>query len=207
MRLGNRKGTMRCKIVFLIGLFLANSLWGEELKFENLPYKKNIKENILEGKIFSESNVRAYDEIQNLKFSIAGLHPKSCKYALKTLSLYEEYSRYISFVKKSSYNEENKEINFTLSHILLPYDMLLIFKLPRITTTGIYPFTFEIGILKGLQGKIYASNYADRCLFYSTAEWTGPDTGFPNIIFELFSQTLSKLSMEILFRISSSLKH
>lgn len=200
---------MRYKFIFLLLFFFTNALCSQELKLENLPYKKNIKENILKGQVFSESSVKSLNSTkeQSLTFSIAGLHPKSCTYALKTLSLYEEYAHFLSFIKESQYNEQKKEINFVLSHILLPYDMRLIFKLPRITSPGAYPFVFEIGILKNLQGKIYVSDHAGRCLFYSNAQWQGPNTGFPNIMFELFSQALSKLSMEILFRISSSLKH
>lgn len=209
MGLGNRKGTMRYKIIFLTLFFTSYTLCSQELKFENLPYKKNIKENILNGEVFSESKVKSQNlnKEQSLKFSIAGLHPKSCTYALKTLSLYEEYSHFLHFVKESHYDEQKKEINFVLSHMLLPYDMRLNFKLPRITAPGVYPFTFDIGILKDLHGKIYVSDHAGRCLFYSNAQWAGPDTGIPNLIFELFSQALSKLSMEILFRISSSLRH
>lgn len=209
MGLCNRKGTMRYKIIFLTLFFLSNTLCSQELKFENLPYKKNIKENILEGQVFSESKVKTLNlnKEQSLKFSIAGLHPKSCTYALKTLSLYEEYSHFLRFVKESHYDEQKKEINFVLSHFLLPYDMRLKFVLPRITAPGVYPFTFDVGILKDLHGKIYVVDHAGRCLFYSNAEWIGPHTGFPNIVFELFSQALSKLAMEILFRISSSLKH
>lgn len=200
---------MRYIFIFLTLIFAAKPLCSQELKLENLPYKKNIREKILEGEIFSESKVKSLNlnKEQSLKFSIAGLHPKSCTYALKTLSLYEDYSRFLSFVKMSRYDEEKKEINFVLSHFLLPYDMLLHFKLPRITTAGVYPFTFDVGILKNLAGKIYVINHGNRCLFYSHAEWTGPNTGFPNMVFELFSQALSKLSMEVLFRISSSLKH
>ena len=212
-RLGNRKGTMRYKIIIFSLSFWVNSLCFAELTFETLPFKKNIKENILEGEVFSESKVKSFGpkRDQSLHFSIAGLHPKSCTYALKTLSLYEEYSKYLSFVKVSKYNEQKQEIDFLLSHILLPYDMSLTFNLPRISTIGSYPFTFDIGILKNLHGTInvinYAKNNQSRCLFYSTAEWTGPNTGFNNYVFELFSQALSKLSMEMLFRISSSLTH
>jgi hypothetical protein len=177
-----------------------------------LPYKKNIQEKILAGEIFSESKVQNLNKNpgqndQKLNFSIAGLHPKSCTYALKTLSLYEEYSHFLSFVKESHYDVQKKEINFLIAHPLLPYDMRLIFTLPRITAPGTYPFSFEIGILKNLHGKINVIEKGNRCLFYSTAEWMGPHTGFNPVIFELFSQALSKLSMEILFRISSSLSH
>ena len=209
MGLGNRKGTMRYKLIYLTLFLISNTLCSQELKLENLPFKKNIKENILKGEIFSESKVKSFSlsNEQSLKFSIAGLHPKSCSYALKTLSLYEEYSHFLSFVKSSQYDDLKSEIHFELSHILLPYNMALIFKLPRITSTGVYPFVFDIGILKNLRGKIYVSDYAGKCLFYSNAEWIGPKTGFPNLIFEIFSQALSKLSMEMLFRISSSLRH
>ncbi|MBC7427099.1 MAG: hypothetical protein H7336_00715 [Bacteriovorax sp.] len=176
-----------------------------------MPYKKKLKEKIFEGEIFSESHVKSSTisnkKIQNLNFSIAGLHEKSCVYALKTLSLYESYSKLLDFVKESTYNEKTQELNFQLKHVLLPYDMLLIFKLPRITKEGAYPFVFEQGILKDLKGTIYAINYQNRCLFYSTAAWAGPSTGFPDIIFEFFSQTLAKLTMEKLFRISSTLSH
>jgi len=204
---------MHYKIIFLLLIFLSNPLFSEELSFETLPLKKNIKENILEGEVFSESSVKTLDPIdkgikgQSLSFSIAGLHPKSCSYALKTLSNYEEYSHFLSFVKESHYNENKKEIQFLLSHMLLPYDMLLIFNLPRITNTGNYPFSFEIGILKNLHGNIHVMEHKGRCLFYSTANWSGAHTGVNSTVFEIFSQALTKLSMEILFRISSSLKH
>lgn len=200
---------MRYKIIFLTLFFFSKTLCSQEQMLKILPYKKNIKENILEGQVFSESKVKSFNsnKEQSLNFSIAGLHPKSCTYALKTLSLYEDYSRFLSFVKESRYNEVTKEINFVLSHFLLPYDMRLIFTLPRITTQGTYPFTFDIGLLKNLHGDIHVIDRGSRCLFYSTAEWKGPHTGINNIIFELFSQALSRLSMEILFRISSSLKH
>jgi hypothetical protein len=207
---------MHHKIIFLTLFLSCKSLFSGELSLENLPYKKNIKEKILDGQVFSESKVKNIEpgahlpkntREQSLKFSIAGLHPKSCSYALKTLSLYEDYSRFLSFVKESRYDEKKKEINFLLSNVLLPYDMRLVFNLPRITSPGAYPFTFNVGILKNLQGTINVIDQKGRCLFYSTADWRGPYTGFNPTLFELFSQVLSKLSMEILFRISSSLSH
>ncbi|MGZ3788684.1 MAG: hypothetical protein ACXVLQ_09190 [Bacteriovorax sp.] len=204
---------MRYKIIFFALFLCANTLGSKELneglRLENLPYKKNIREKILGGEVFSESRVKNLNQAteQSLNFSIAGLHPKSCPYALRTLSLYEDYSRFLSFVKESKYNEEKKEINFLISHVLLPYDMRIIFTLPRITAPGTYPYRFDIGILKNLHGNIYVSDQFGRCLFYSTAQWQGAHTGFNPVIFELFSQTLAKLSMEILFRISSTLSH
>ena len=192
-------------------LIVSFSLCAEDLNHDVLPYKKNLKEKILEGSIFSESRVKTSsigeNKIQELNFTIAGLHEKSCIYTLKTLSLYEGYSKFLDFVKESTYDEKTEEINFKLSHALLPYDMRLIFKLPRITKVGQYPFSFDQGILKDLKGTIYVINHKNRCLFFSKANWRGPSTGFPDLIFEFFSQTLAKLSMEKLFRISNTLGH
>lgn len=197
--------------VLILTLIVSFSLCGEELNHNVLPYKKNLKEKILEGSIFSESTVKSSivgeNKIQELKFTIAGYHEKSCAYALKTLSLYESYSKFIDFVKESTYDNTTEILNFKLSHTLLPYDMRLIFKLPRIGKIGSYPFSFDQGILKDLQGTIYVMNHQNRCLFFSKAQWRGPTTGFPDIIFEFFSQTLAKLTMEKLFRISSTLSH
>jgi len=41
----------------------------------------------------------------------------------------------------------------------MPYEMRLIFKLPRITKTGSYPYQFEEGFLKNLKGEIKVINY------------------------------------------------
>jgi hypothetical protein len=200
---------MRRKILFFATLLLTSTLLAQELKPANLPYQKKIREKILSGQIFSEIHVQNLNKNneQRLTFSIAGLHPRSCSYALRTLSLYEEYSHYLSFVKESKYNEQKKEIHFLLSHALMPYDMELIFSLPRITAPGTYPFAFELGLLKNLHGKIHVIEHNNRCLFYSTADWQGPTTGFHPLVFELFAKTLADLSMEILFRISSQLSH
>ncbi len=187
------------------------SLWATRNPEDVLPYKKNLKEKILTGTIFSESKVNSrileQKKWQDLHFTIAGLHPKSCDYALKKLSLYENYHLFLDFVKKSEYDSTKEEINFLLSHTLLPYDMQLIFKLPRINKVGTYPFVFEIGILKNLKGTIHVVDYKNRCLFYTKADWEGPHTGFPDLIFEFFTVTLSKLSMEKLFRLSQTLSH
>jgi len=208
---GNRKGTMR-HIFFSFGLLIfALSLNATELNLAALPYKKNVKEKILDGDVFSESKVESNGKNQSLKFSIAGLHPKSCDYAMKKLSLYENYHEFLDFVKDSKYNPDTRELNFLLSHVLLPYDMRLIFNLDRIKGPGHYPFRFDMGILKDLTGNIQLADQSlkgqKRCLFYTTANWSGPHTGFPNFIFESFSQALASYSMERLFRLSSTLSH
>ena len=206
-----RKGHMRYIFAILIVFLNIFSAFSADISFETLPYKKSIKESISAGEVFSESKVESTGDrntgTQSLKFSIAGLHPKSCEYALKKLSLYEAYSTYLDFVKESYYDDKKEEIDFYLDHPLLPAKMELTFILPRVTKIGKYPFKFQVGILKDLVGIIYVGEYKNRCLFYTTAKWQGPHTGFPNFIFEVFSQTLSKISMEMLFRISSNLSH
>lgn len=176
-----------------------------------LPYKKNLIQKILTGEIFSESNIKSEKngelKEQSLSFSIAGLHPKNCDYALKKLSLYEHYSTFLDFVKSSQYDDQTQEINFLLSHTFLPYDMRLIFKLPRIKEKGVYAFEFTNGFLKTLKGNIHVSEHNNRCLFFTKADWRGPDTGIPSKVMEVFLQVLSKFSMEKLFRISSTLSH
>ncbi len=211
----NRKGTMRHIFFSSVLLFWTLSLNGSESNLTLLPYKKNVKEKILEGSVFSESKVEdsvlVGQKRQSLNFSITGLHSKSCQYALKKLSLYENYREFLDFVKDSRYTAETEEINFLLSHVLLPYDMRLVFKLARITTPGIYSFRFEEGILKNLTGNIHVVQFTEktklRCLFYTTATWSGAHTGIPNFILEGFSQALAKYSMERLFRLSSTLSH
>lgn len=214
---------MRYKLFFILCLIhaLITPIYarGEEFSFAQLPYKKNIKEKISKGQIFSEVKVKsttlnekhlkknAPKEIQSFNFSISGLHEKDCNYVLKKLSLYENYSSFLDFIKESKYDEKKEEINFLLSHMLLPFDMRLIFKLPRIKSPGIYTFGFDQGFLKDLTGKIHVVEHSNRCLFYTTAQWEGPHTKIPNKILEVFTQALSAHAMTHLFRISKTLSH
>ena len=200
---------------FLLFFTLITPNYASELDASVLPYKKQLKDKILDGLIFAESKVTSTEALssgkktvnQELHFTIAGLHPKSCSYVLKKLSLYEDYNQFLDFVKTSEYDLFTGEIDFLISHTLLPYDMRLVFKLPRITQPGVYPFSFERGLLLNLKGNIHVINHKNRCLFYTKADWSGPHTGFPNLIFEFFSQALAKISMEKLFRISNTLSH
>ncbi len=142
-------------------------------------------------------------KFQSFELYTQGLHSKGCVYAMRKLSLYEQYKDFLSFVTESSYEKET--VNFLLDHTLLPFSMRLKFKIPRIRKPGAYPFTFDAGFLKGLKGKIHLKKMKDkRCLFTLTANWKGPHTGIPNLIFEVFSSTLTEMGMKHLFRISRS---
>ena len=78
------------------------------------------------------------------------------------------------------------------------------FKIPRIKTPGTYPFFFDQGFLKNLKGLIQVSKSKNRCLFHTTAAWTGPHSGINDTIFAFFSKALSELAMRNLFRISQT---
>lgn len=170
----------------------------EEIEFKNLdgPFKK-----MTQSHIDGEKKSNDY-RFQSWNFSITGLHPRPCLYALRWLSRYEQYENFISFIEKSSYDNENERLEFLLQSQLLPFSMILSFTLPRINDTGVYSYHFDQGFLKGLQGEIHVSQHHERCLFHSTANWQGVHTGIPSVIFEGFSHALSDLAMRTLFRIS-----
>lgn len=181
--------------------FHLNAQSKDTINYDNLPYSVKVKNKIVnENRIFVISKVESFDKKQSLNFEITGLHPKSCSWALVKLSQYEQYSNFLDFVKSSEFKDNR--INFLLDSSIMPYPMRLNFVLPRITEPGVYPFKFDKGFLKGLFGKIHVSNHENRCLFHSTAVWVGPETKIPDKIFELFSHTLARISMETLFRIS-----
>lgn len=176
--------------------------------FDQLPLSKKIKKMIEKEYVYVHSVVDDKEiqkkSIQSLAFIVSGLHTKTCRFALRKLSLYENYSQYMNFISKSSYNQKTKRVRFHLSSSVLPKDMILDFKLDRIKKIGRYNFSFDRGFLKGLKGEIHITEHQKRCLFFTRANWSGPDTGYPNIVFEFFTSTLGKLVMENLFRISKT---
>lgn len=177
------------------------------LDFQSLPVAKRIKDSIESDSPYAKSEISSVTlesskEGQALDYLIAGLHKKNCQTALSKLSQYERYKEFIGFVKASQY--KNQYIKLHLSHTLMPYDMMLEFKIERIRKPGVYLFAFETGFLKGLKGQINISEFKNRCFFATTAHWRGPDSGIPNTLFSFFSKALGKLAMERLFRISET---
>ncbi|MBT3584999.1 MAG: hypothetical protein HN509_08835 [Halobacteriovoraceae bacterium] len=175
------------------------------LPMEKLKFTKTIKKIIKKGQVYAESKVTTPKPgRQKLAFRMAGLHPKSCRFAWRKLALYENYSEYLGFVQQSSY--QDGRVNFLLVSSILPIKMRLAFKLPRIKGVGLYNFSFDRGFLKGLLGEIHITqaNKGAQCFFYLRADWLGADSGHSNILFEFFSEALAKLGMENLFRISKT---
>jgi hypothetical protein len=159
--------------------------------------------DLLKGEVIGSGKVTTpRDKEQELKLFISGLHPRNCQRAMRKLSLYENYSTYVGFIKESRYNEQNQKINFLMDHALLPFPMSLSFKLPRITKEGVYPFVLEHGFLKDLKGTIVVKEVSNFCLLSMKTDWNGPETRIPNLIFESFIQTVGKIGLEHLIRVS-----
>ncbi len=169
---------------------------------------ESVWKKILNGDIYTKSHVEDFEifkqKKQKLDFYIAGLHKKSCSFALKKLSHYESFKDHIGYIKRSSYDDKSERVDFLLSSSLLPYNMTLNFQIPRIRKPGSYHFIFDKGFLRNLKGTITAVEYKNRCLFYTTAHWEGDHSGIPNAIFSFFSKAMSQLAMENLFRISTT---
>ncbi len=200
-----------CTILIFSSITLSISAktndMSEAISFEKVPLNQITKNKILADEIFVESIVTDFEKdknkFQTLKFHVAGLHKKSCQFALRKMSMYERQKEYLSFVKESTYDEKTERINLLLSSLILPFDMILNFKIERITKAGQYHFIFDQGFLKDLRGEINATEYKNRCFFYVQANWTGPDSKFPNALFAFFSSTLGKLGMDNMFRVST----
>lgn len=160
-------------------------------------------EDLLKGEVISVGNVTSpTDKEQQMMLFVSGVHPRNCTRAMRKLSLYENYSGYMDFIKKSSYDEKKQQVNFVMDHALLPFPMSLTFKIPRITKEGHYPFTFDHGFLKDLKGTIGVKEVGKYCLLTLKTDWRGPETKIPNVAFEAFIQTVGKLGLEHLIRVS-----
>lgn len=201
--------------LFLFVLEPALSSEKKDLEIKNLKFFLNDVKRPLSnesikvienGEIVTKSEVLDYEDkkFQSLNFFIIGIHPKPCEQSLKKLSHYENYKNLIDFIKVSTYDEKTQKVFFTLDSKLLPIAMNLSFKIPRIESPGIYPFSFDNGFFAGLTGTIQAYHYQDKkkCLLYTEAYWKGDHTKFPNLIVEMFSETLSKIAMEKMIRVT-----
>ncbi len=173
-----------------------------ELKPFFTPTEAQI-EDLLKGEVISVGKVHSpKPKIQQMFLFVSGIHPRNCKRAMRKLSLYENYDEYMDFIKSSHYDEKTKNFSFTIDHALLPFPMIVKFKIPRIREEGVYPFTFETGFLKDLQGKIIVQELDKYCLLSLKADWQGPESRIPNLIFGAFIQTVGKLGLERLIRVS-----
>ena len=174
----------------------------DELKPFYSPSEGEI-EDLLKGVVISVGNVTSpKDKEQQMMLFVSGVHARNCTKVMRKLSLYENYSSYMDFIKKSEYDEKKEQIHFVMEHFRLPFPMNLTFKIPRIYKEGHYPFTFDHGFLKDLKGTIGVKNIGKFCLLTLKTDWRGPETNIPNLAFAAFIQTVGKMGLEHLIRVS-----
>lgn len=158
--------------------------------------------DLWEGDVLSQVSVKTEKEVQKLDLWVSGLHPQNCKKALRKISHYEGYPEFLTFIKKSEYEESTKRWRLTLDHALMPFPMYLDFKMERVTKEGSFPFTFEKGFLSGLVGQVKTQEVEKRCQLTLTSNWQGVKTKIPDIVFSTFVQTLSEMGLKHLIRSS-----
>jgi hypothetical protein len=174
----------------------------QELKPFFTPSKGQI-EDLLKGAVISEGKVHSPTEKeQQMMLFVGGIHPRNCTRAMRKLSLYENYHTYMDFIKESHYNDSTERFSFVVDHALLPFPMIVKFKIPRITKQGQYTFVFEDGFLKNLKGTVLVKEMGKYCLLSLKSDWKGPETKIPNLIFSTFIETVGKLGLEHLIRVS-----
>lgn len=190
----------------LLLVFSSRCLAQGAIEFDGLPLKSSLKQRVLDGDyiISSEVETNKAGTKQKFDFQTTGLHPKSCRFALRKLKLYENYHQYIEMVQESRYDEKTKDLSILLAPPIISMRLIVNFKLDRIESPGIYHYSFTQGFLNGLKGEIHVSEHKKRCLFYIWAKWEGKKTRFPDQILELFTTAISRLSMSKLFKISST---
>ncbi|MFL5784908.1 MAG: hypothetical protein ACJ76H_09885 [Bacteriovoracaceae bacterium] len=160
-------------------------------------------EDLLKGDVVSVGKVDSpTNKQQQMMLFVSGIHPRNCTRAMRKLSLYENYSSYMDFIKESKYDEKTQKLSFVVDHALLPFPMVVGFKIPRITKEGHYPFVFEDGFLKDLKGTVIVKEVGKFCLMGLKADWRGPESKIPNVVFGTFVQTVGKLGLERLIRVS-----
>ena len=159
--------------------------------------------NIYCEHLYVSTEIKTTEKIQKLYISANALHQKSCQKAFKKISKYENYQNIMEFITESTYDEKTRMLHFGISHLLLPYDMILNFKIDRIKGDGTYYFEFTQGFLRGLTGVIKVEKFHDKkfsCFVNVEVKWKGTETVIPDAVFELFSQTVMELGIKTLWR-------
>lgn len=157
-----------------------------------------------EGKFLATAEVESFqknnENLQKFLFKTTALNNKSCDRVLDFLSRYEDFRLHLDFIKESKYDDISNYVSFVIDSPVLPFPMKLNFKIPRIKKPGEYTFEFEHGFLKGLKGVIHVHAVSNKCLIYSESFWQGTDTKIPDFVIEMFSETLTRIAFEKLFR-------
>lgn len=161
---------------------------------------KTQRNYLKKGDIIVDADVNSKKGKQSFKLNAFAMHTKKCRKVLRKLSMLENYSDWIGFIKKSTYNEKSHLFTLKADHPLLPFPMIVHIIVERPTKQGKYPFTFPTGMFRGLQGYFEITQPNKQCLFYAESFWKGKKTKLPNFVIELFAETLSKVGGGILMR-------
>ncbi len=187
-------------LVIIIYSILMNSAYGKNITINQLPFEKSEIKKILKGKCISKCKVKTIKhKKQSMKYNIAAYHSKPCKPVLKKLSKYEDYKKYISVIKDITYKEKTQNLYASLNHVLLPFNISIYVKIPRIKKPGIYNFIFKKGFLPNLKGKIFINQENNRCLFLLKANWLGEYSGIPSPILYVMAKIIGTKSVYSLF--------
>ena len=193
-----------CFALLTTDLFASTGFHIEEL---DIQLNRTSFRKFKKGVVSSYSKVESYDldkkvVKQKLDMYVYGLHRRSCTMVLPKISLYEKFKDYVDMIEVSEYNEESGRINLVMNHKLLPFQMRLNFKLEKIDRPGLYKFEFDKGFLKGLQGEILAKKHEGKCLLAARAKYDGKKSHISDSVMEIFTETLSRITLERLIVVS-----
>ncbi len=191
----------KISIIYIFFFLCASETLANDLNhFINTKWKLSQTQlkYLMEGKVLTTSSVQSQNNKQSFDLKALAYHTVKCSKALRKLSLLENYKDYISFIQSSTYH--NKLFTLKADHTLLPHPMIIHIIVDRPTKAGKYPFTFPTGIFKGLKGQFEIKEFQNRCLLYAESHYNGVASRFPDLVIEIFSETLSKLGGELLMR-------
>lgn len=195
---------MKLAVLFLVSLPLfANKQVLEKEILTLWPEAINSINEINSTNIIVDSVATSGKNKQSFNMKAMALHPKSCLKALRKIQRFDLYPEWISFIKKAKYNEQKSLLTLSADHILMPFPMTVEILTKKPKAPGVYQFSFPSGMYKGLKGTYTIKEINHRCLFYAQGEWQGKKSRVPNMILELFTQTLTKIAGKILIRKSS----
>lgn len=191
-------------LIFCYCLFISSPVSKAEslAEYTKEVWNPSMTENeyLQKGKVLALANVTSDAKTQTFHMRAMALHKVKCSKVIRKLAQFENYADWINFIKKSKYQQDINLLTFNADHTLLPFPMIIHIIVERPSKPGKYEFEFPTGLFKGLNGYFEIKDFNKRCLFFGKSYWHGPKTKIPNMIIELFSETLSKMGGETLMR-------
>ena len=196
---------MNNKIISLIFIicFSFFSYADDRSKYLDSKWKLSFtqKNYLANSRILADADVDTDDNNQQtFRLKAMAMHKKTCRKVLRKLSMLENYADWIDFVKRSSYHEKSKLFTLKADHPVLPNPMIVHIIVDRPTKMGRYNFTFPTGMFTGLTGHFEITEFNKNCHFDAESYWKGKKGSIPDLIIEIFAETLSKIGGETLMR-------